>query len=348
MHPLLGRSGRNALTFALWALIGALLAVLLAAQGGIGLRSALLVALPLASIYAFVCSSAWYVARTTPLATSGVPRLLATAVGAAFISSSAWLIAARGWSFVLDQWFGVRATFEAISTVILSFGVLIYLLSLAVSYMIAAAEQAQAAERRALEVQVLSREAELRSLRAQIDPHFLFNSLHSISALTSANPAGARRMSLLLGDFLRQSLKFGAEERIPLERELELARKYLEIEQVRYGDRLQVRVDNDGAGECLVPSLLLQPLVENAVTHGVAHLLDGGTVTVAAARADGRVRITVDNPYDRDRPKRSGTSVGLANVRARLRAMYGAEASIETFDDNNHWRVSVSVPATES
>jgi two-component system, LytTR family, sensor histidine kinase AlgZ len=348
MHPLLGRSGRIALYFSLWALIGALLAALLAAQGGLGWMGALLVALPLAAAYSFVCTSAWYVARTTPVATSGATRLIATALGAAVISSTAWMLVARGWSFTLREFFGVRADFNQISPIVFGFGVLIYLLSLAVSYMVTASERAQAAERRALEVQVLSREAELRSLRAQIDPHFLFNSLHSISALTTANPAGARRMSLLLGDFLRQSLKFGAEERIPLERELMLAQKYLEIEQVRYGDRLKVEVENDGAGDCLVPSLLLQPIVENAVTHGVAHMLEGGTVRVSASRTPSRVSVVVESPYDPDRPPRNGTGVGLANVRSRLRATYGADAALETIDENNRWRVQLTFPATES
>ena len=114
------------------------------------------------------------------------------------------------------------------------FGLFVYLLSLAVSYIVSAAEHTRQAERRALQGQVLSREAELRSLRAQIDPHFLFNSLHSISALTAADPAGARRMCLLLAEFLRESLALGAEDRIPLARELKLAEKYLEVERVRY------------------------------------------------------------------------------------------------------------------
>ena len=345
MHPATGRSGRVAIYLGLWALIGAVLALLLAAQDGLGWKGALVVALPLAAVYSFVCTSAWYVARTTPLATSGAARLIATALGAALISSSAWMLAARAWNYVLSQWLDMPAAFEAIGTIVFAFGVLIYLLSLAVSYMMAASERAQEAEKRALEVQVLSREAELRSLRAQIDPHFLFNSLHSISALTSGNPTGARRMCLLLGDFLRQSLKLGAEERIPLERELMLAQKYLEIEQVRYGDRLKVHVEDAGAGGCLVPSLMLQPIVENAVTHGVAHMLEGGTVHVSASRTPSRVSVVVESPYDPDRPTRNGTGVGLTNVRSRLRALYGSEASVDTIDHNNQWRVEISLPA---
>jgi LytS/YehU family sensor histidine kinase len=192
---------------------------------------------------------------------------------------------------------------------------------------------------------VLSREAELRTLRAQIDPHFLFNSLHSISALTGRDPAGARRMTVQLGDFLRESLALGSAERIPLSRELALAAKYLEVERVRLGDRLQVSITEADAGDCLVPPLVLQPIVENAVTHGVAHVLSGGTVTVTASCAAERLTLTVENPADPDRPRKTGTGLGLANVRARLRAVFGDEASIHWVEQEGSWRVDVSVPA---
>jgi len=347
MHPMFERRGLLVLYVALWPLIGALLAALLVGHGGLGWGAALLVSLPLASMYAFVCASARYVAQSTPLATSGALRLIATAVAASCISSAVWLAAARGWNFVLTRWAGVEAAYRDISGIIFGFGVLIYMLSLAVGYIAAASVQMREAERRALEGQVLSREAELRTLRAQIDPHFLFNSLHSISALTAANPQGARRMCLLLAEFLRESLKLGAQDRIPLERELMLAGKYLEIEQVRYGDRLRVEITGDGAGTCLVPSLLLQPLVENAVTHGIAHMLDGGTVTVHAERTASRLRVRVESPCDPDRPRRKGGGVGLSNVRSRLHALHGAEAAVETVEDNERWRVEITLPAVE-
>ena len=345
MALVLERRGRLGLYFALWLLSGLLLAALLAGQAGLDWRSALLVSLPLAAVYSSVCMSAWYVASSTPLSSSGSARLIATALGAAVLSSGAWLVVARVWNYALSRWAGVNAPYGEISEVIFGFGILIYLLSLAVAYVALAAVQAQVAERRALEVQVFSREAELRSLRAQIDPHFLFNSLHSISALTAANPQGARRMCLLLAEFLRESLKLGAEDQIPLERELMLAEKYLEIEQVRYGDRLKVEIDGDGAGDCLVPSLLLQPIVENAVTHGIAHMLDGGVVRVTAGRTPSRLHLSVESPCDPDRPRRKGAGVGLSNVRSRLQALHGADATVNAVEEKERWRVDIRMPA---
>ena len=345
MHPLLARGERLALYLALWAIAGALLATLLAAEAGLSLRDAALVAFPLALGYAFVCLSAWYVSRSTPIATSGVGRLIGTALGASLLSSAAWLLLARGWNAMLTVVWGLSTPFDEIAAVLFGFGLLLYLLSIAVSYIIAAFEHARDAERRGLQAQVQSRDAELRSLRAQIDPHFLFNSLHSISALTAVDPGGARRMTILLGDFLRESLGLGAADRIPLSKELALAEKYLEIERVRLGNRLQVAISSGDAGDNLVPPLLLQPVIENAVTHGVAHVLSGGTITVWATCTPVRLTVVVENPADPDRPRRTGTGLGLANVRSRLRTLFGHEASIHWTEQNGRWRVEVILPA---
>lgn len=346
MHPLLARGERLVLYLALWIIVGALLASLLSGEGGLSIRAAILVAFPLSLAYAFVCLSAWYVARSTPIATSGLARLLSTALGAAALSSASWVLLARGWNTVLERWGGVRAPFSEVAPIVFGFGVLLYLLSIAVGYIASAFEHARAAERRELEAQVLSRDAELRSLRAQIDPHFLFNSLHSISALTAADPAGARRMTVLLGDFLRESLSLGAAERITLARELALLHKYLEIERVRLGDRLQVTIDGGDAGSCLVPPLLLQPVVENAVTHGVAHMLEGGPVSVTATCTLAQLKIVIVNPADADRPRKTGTGLGLANVRARLATLYGRDGSVNWAEQDGIWRVEIVLPAS--
>jgi histidine kinase len=350
MHPILARSGRLALYLGFWIVVGVLLASLLVTQVRFDWRQATLVALPLALAYAFVCLSAWYVSRSMPLAVTGAARIVLTAVTASVISSSVWLLAARIWIQILARrgWLTdpSRGT-GGLDTLILGFGFLLYELSLAVSYLLAAFEASREAERRALRGQVLAREAELRLLRAQIDPHFLFNSLHSISALTGSDPAAARRMCLLLADFLRESLVLGAQDRIRLDRELGLIDRFLAVERVRFGERLGGQVQaEDGVQACLVPPLILQPLVENAVTHGVAHVLEGGTITVRASRTPSRLTIVVENPADPDRPRGIGTGMGLANVRARLAASYGTEARVDASEQAGLWRVELSLPAT--
>lgn len=347
MHPILARGGRLALYLAVWALAGMLLAALLAGAGGLSRSQSLAVAMPLALTYAFFCLSSWYVSRSMPLTATGTLRLTATALTAAFMSSAGWLALARGWIEVLARrgaGFDAHTTFQRIDALVFGFGVLLYLLSIAVSHLVGSFERSRETERRALEVQVLAREAELLSLRAQIDPHFLFNSLHSISALTATNAGAARRMCLLLAEFLRESLALGAADRIPVARELKLAERFLDIERVRFGDRLAVLVLADDGGACLVPPLLLQPLVENAVTHGIAHLLAGGTIRVTVARAASALSMVVENPCDADRPRGTGSGVGLANVRQRLRALYGTDAWMSATEHEDVWRIEVSVP----
>jgi two-component system sensor histidine kinase AlgZ len=347
MHPILARGGRLALYLAVWALGGILLAALLSGAGGLGWFWSLVVAMPLTLTYAFFCLSSWYVSRSMPLAATGTVRLTATALTAAVMSSAAWLALARGWIEMLARRgaaFDAQTTFQRIDGLVFGFGVLLYLLSLAVSHLVGSFEQSRETERRALEVQVLAREAELRLLRAQIDPHFLFNSLNSISALTAGDPAAARRMCLLLAEFLRESLALGTADRIPVARELKLAARFLDIERVRFGERLAVEVEPHDAGACLVPPLLLQPIVENAVTHGIAHLLAGGTIRVALSQSASALSIVVENPCERDRPQGTGAGVGLANVRLRLRALYGTDAWMSAAEHDGVWRVEMSVP----
>jgi two-component system sensor histidine kinase AlgZ len=348
MHPILVRGPRLPLHVGASVLVGCLLALLMVGHDALTIREAALVALPLAALYGFVCLSAWYVARSQPIATTGAARIMSAGIAASVLSSGGWLAASRAWLELLGR-YGLIADpagrFLAIRPLLFGFGVLVYLLSLAVSYVVGAFEASREAERRGLRGQVLAREAELRSLRAQIDPHFLFNSLHSISALTAVDPGGARRMCLMLADFLRESLALGAEARIPLARELALVERFLSIERVRFGDRLQMAIEPDAAGACLVAPLLLQPIVENAVTHGVAHVLEGGTIRVAASRSGSTLSIVVENPCDPERPRGSGGGLGLANVRARLQALHGAAGRLSAAERDGLWRVEISMPA---
>jgi LytS/YehU family sensor histidine kinase len=151
-------------------------------------------------------------------------------------------------------------------------------------------------------------------------------------------------MCLLLADFLRETLALGSRDRITLASELALVRKFLAVEQVRFAERLQVDVDPGDAGDALVPSLLLQPLVENAVAHGIAHMLDGGVVRIRAERRVASLVITVDNPCDPDRPAGRGTGLGLRNVRERLESAYGGDALFQAGETDGRFVVRVEIP----
>jgi two-component system, LytTR family, sensor histidine kinase AlgZ len=346
MHPILAQGGRLMLYVASWLAAGLLLALMMRSEAPIPVIVAALIALPLALAHGFLCLSAWYVARGMPLGGTSVLRVFATALTAGVVTTAVWFLIARGWIQVLKA-FDVPvepAAVRNIRALALGFGFLLYNLSLAVSYVFVVFEQSRDAERRGFEVQVLAREAELRSLRAQIDPHFLFNSLHSISALTTIDAHAARRMCVLLADFLRESLALGAEAEITLEQEFRLVERYLDVERIRFDQRLRVELDAGDAGPALVPPLLLQPIVENAVTHGIAHTVEGGTLRLTASRTASTVRIVVENPCDPDRPRRTGAGVGLANVKARLRAAHGDDAWVTTTEQAGFFRTEVALP----
>jgi LytS/YehU family sensor histidine kinase len=224
-------------------------------------------------------------------------------------------------------------------------GVLLYLLSAGLHYAALAAEDSRAAERHAAEARTLAREAELQALRAQINPHFLFNSLHSIAALATIDGGRAREMCVRLSGFLRGTLGLAGRESIPLREELAVARGYLDVEQVRFGPRLRVEEEIEAACEdCAVPALLLQPLVENAVKHGIAGLVEGGSIRLAAHRSGASVSITVENAFDPEAPAPHKMGMGLAHVRRRLQVRYGEDASFQAGPADGVYRVVLRLP----
>ena len=186
--------------------------------------------------------------------------------------------------------------------------------------------EAEAAQLRAeaAELHAQVTDARLNALRAQLNPHFLFNTLNAVSTLVDEDPPGARRMIARLSDLLRHTLGEGDDQEITLARELEMLRRYLDIMEVRFQGKLEVSIETDASLDgALVPNLVLQPLVENAFRHGLAQMQTVGRVAVRAVRDDGDLVLTVrDNGHGPANPVREG--VGLTNTRARLTQLYGA------------------------
>lgn len=349
MHPLLADWRRGAAYFFAWALVGSLIAAQLVLAAPFGWVEALAFAIPLSLLFGFVGLGTLWVCQAAPLQLSRVVRSLGTQLVAALVSAALWLAAARGWAAILerlDVFPGLVAKQVEAAPLLLGLGVALFLLTAALHYLLLAIGASQQAERRALEFEIASREAELRALRAQIHPHFLFNSLNSINALIAARPEEARQLCVRLADFLRRSLTVGSRETIPLAEELDLAEQLLGIEKVRFGERLShAVVADDAARACAVPPLLLQPLVENAVTHGIAQMLEGGEIRIEAERRGPELRISIRNPRDADSPGRKGTGIGLQNVRRRLLALHGDAAEVRAVPDGEAFRVELRLPA---
>jgi len=331
MHPNLAQGRRLVLYLLLFLPAGLLLAEIAVRLTGAPRSIALLLLLPVVVLHAFSCLASWYLCRTLPLDGTPAIRLVASHLVAGLFASGLMIGVGWQWAGLLAGSFGLEAarqSWSASLSLIFVFGCLLYTLAVAVHYLMQAQEASRAAQRQALELELLAQGAELRALKAQIDPHFLFNSLNSIASLVSGDPAQARRMCIRLAGFLRHSLEVAKHDRIVLKDELELVDLYLGIEQIRFGERLRIeRRVGAGSASCLLPPLLLQPLVENAVRHGIAHLLAGGTVRVRARRRGENLRIEVENPCDEERPASRGEGIGLANVRRRLEAAFGERAS---------------------
>jgi two-component system sensor histidine kinase AlgZ len=306
-------------------------------------------AAPVALLGSPLWFSAAYLCRAMPIARTPITRLITATAGAAGVSGALW--AAVGYAI----WRGLQsagvtlddAQLQTAIVLLAALGWLGHLLSAAIYYVLQSFRDSTEARQRVLVSEVAHRDAELRALRAQVDPHFRFKSLNSIAGLTTADPARARQMCQMLAEFLRESMAVSASARIPLAREVALAEQYLRVEQVRFGSRLNVSamVAADSAA-LLVPPLILQPLVENAVRHGIATMLDGGTVEITVRRSGDRGLIDVRNPRDPD-SKRPGTGLGLDLVRRRLGASFGGRASLVIDSTPASYHVSMNLPAEE-
>ncbi|HXO32549.1 MAG TPA: sigma-E processing peptidase SpoIIGA [Candidatus Acidoferrales bacterium] len=304
--------------------------------------------LPLMLIYAFIGLSAFYLCRAFPISREERTwRAVPAFVSAAATVGGLCVALAFGWAQLLESLnIGLQPeVYLAQPWLLFVVGALLFWLAIAFHYVLIASNASQNAERRSLEAGLLAREAELKALRAQLDPHFLFNSLNSISSLTGRDPSGARKMCLQLAEFLRDTLRLGAAQRISLQEELNIVERYLSIEQVRLGARLNVcKETSPHALSAKVPALILQPLAENAVLHGIAHLLEGGTVTIRALREHSMLVVSVSNPCDPDRPRNKRAGLGLSLVRQRLQSQFGLAGQLETLEERGEFTAKLSLP----
>jgi hypothetical protein len=360
MHGVFSSWRTTRLYLLAWLMLGLLLAAMLAASGA-DWGASLLFVVPLALVYAYATGfSSWYVCRAWPLGQKGLLTIAAGIGLTAVCASALWCAIGAAWGSLVSAF--LAAVAPAVRAIDLgagamapmfALGVILYGLSAAVNYLLLESERVRQLETRELEMRVMAQDAELRMLRTQVDPHFLFNSLNSISALTAIDPAGARAMTLELAAFFRHSLGLSAGRMVTLDTELALVRHFLAIEQVRFGARLrfesEVGID---ALPCLLPPMILQPLVENAVKHGIGQMIGPGLVRIEGARVGATLRIVVENDVDPDgeagKGAGPGTGTGLENVRRRLDAGYGIEAGIHWSKQNGRFRVELALPAANA
>jgi hypothetical protein len=201
-------------------------------------------------------------------------------------------------------------------------------------------------EDRKISMEKLAREAELSSLRQQLQPHFLFNSLNSISALVGTNPEKARQMIQELSDFLRGTIRKDDQQLVQLEEEIKHLNLYLEIEKVRFGHRLKTQIMlEDSAKKMKLPLLLLQPLVENAIKFGLYDTIGEITISLKAKVSEGALHISIENPFDPETSQvRPGTGFGLTSIQRRLYLLYSRNDLLSTRQNEAVFTTELKIP----
>ncbi len=301
-------------------------------------------------IFAFVGFSLWYILRFNIRNKQGFADQLFSHLATAFGTIA----------FCIGGSYFVLHLLEADNTQYLNFlyhslpwrivtGILLYLILVLVYYFLIYHDDLQQKLKREAELNDLVREAELNALKAQINPHFLFNSLNSISSLTLSNPEKAQEMVIRLSDFMRYSLSYDRKETTTLQRELENAERYLKIEKVRFGKRLRYVCNSDQS--CLsqaIPNMILQPLLENAIKHGVYQSV--GEVFIQLDCIDGPqfVEIKVSNNYDPSEGGAKGEGLGLNHIRNRLQLSYERADLFEVRPGGSVFEVMIRIPKSQN
>jgi two-component system, LytTR family, sensor kinase len=287
------------------------------------------------------------------------PLFQGSSVGGWLRHAGLWLVvwvSTAGWNAAMEAWLNPWApdmqarAFPALWRLKLSHLLLeslfLYAAILLMGWMLDSRERLARQKMEAAELSGQLAKAQLNALRQQIEPHFLFNTLNTIAGLVREGRGdSAVDMIAGLSELLRRALHSADHQQVQLGEELEIAGKYLEIEKARFAERLQVRVEvPEELRKARVPSLILQPIVENAVKHGIAKRVDGGEIAISAARENGELRVSVKN----DGPGfvegwESKKGIGLENVRERLASLYGDSAGLRVSNDGEAM-VTIVVP----
>ncbi len=295
--------------------------------------------------------STWYLCKIRPVRETSILMTAFIHFLSATILNALWLAQSYGYAFLLNKttkmliW---TARFEESFAVWVAIGYTVYFLSVLFHYLVMAIESTREAERDALEKDILAVRSELRALKSSIHPHFLFNSLTALEALIRKDKNKAERVANLLSGFLQYSMKHSRTDVTTVRDEVEHIRTYLDIEKIRLGKRLKIKIEIQKQCErAEILSLLLIPLVENSIKHGISQCLETGTLEVQISKQNSRLHIKITNPYDPDYKARVGEGLGLRIIKERMSIHYGSGSSMRTETDDGFYIVNIWIPFTE-
>ncbi|MBK7479994.1 MAG: histidine kinase [Bacteroidales bacterium] len=346
-HPILNNRTRLIIWWMAWLLITAGQILLYCFAYGSFTKTAIPDGIVSLAIYAGIGLSLWYPFKFFNASGNKNMQVTGNFILSGVMSVTLWILVNKLLvSAILPEGNDYRDYWNSSFPYRIGTGVFIFGIIILVYYLFESLQTLSDKKAREAKLESLVKETELKLLRSQINPHFLFNSLNSVSSLTITDPEKARDMVIKLSDFMRYALSKKDEQPVSLRSELENLRLYLEIEKVRFGDRLSTEENIDA--ECLdvkMPVMILQPLYENAIKHGVYESTERVNIRTSVKCRNGFLEIVISNNYDQTVTTPSkGTGTGLMNVSKRLDIFYSKRASMKTTKENGIYTVSLFIP----
>ena len=345
LNPIL-KSPKSILLYLLFVLAIAVLYInLISLEGKASFTILLVDAIAFNLLIAALGLSFWYSSVYLSIENNRVTKIILTHFGGGLLISIVWLV--LGYFVVISivndtDLFGDFFIKTIKSRFII--GILYYFLLTAFYYVVIYYSDFQERTLKETELKNLVTEAELRSLKFQINPHFIFNSLNSMSALTEIDPKKAKQMIIKLADFLRYTLANNDRQKNTLNEELKNIKLYLDIEKIRFDDKfIYVEELHEECGKTEIPSMILQPLFENAIKHAVYETLDSVTIKLTCTRQDDFLKITLCNNFEGESHKK-GAGVGLKNIKDRLSLIYQQDNLMEIKKESGKFIVNIFIP----
>jgi len=345
INPIL-KSPKSILLYLLFVIVIAVLYInLITLEGKASFTIKLVDAIAFNILIAALGLSFWYSSVYLSIENNQITKVILTHFGGGILISVVWL--ALGYFAVISiindtDMFGDFFVKTIKSRFII--GILYYFLLTAFYYVVIYYSGFQERTLKETELKNLVTEAELRSLKFQINPHFIFNSLNSMSALTEIDPKKAKQMIIKLADFLRYTLANNDRQQNTLNEELKNIKLYLDIEKIRFDDKfIYVEELHEECGKTEIPSMILQPLFENAIKHAVYETLDTVTIKLTCSRQDDFLKITLCNNFEGESHKK-GAGVGLKNIKDRLSLIYQQDNLMEIKKESGKFTVNIFIP----
>ncbi|MCU7495923.1 MAG: histidine kinase [Ignavibacteria bacterium] len=334
----------------IWITFAVIHILFLLNAAGLGFSDAVLDSLVFNVIYLWLGLGLWYPVKYLSIDRNSSFRFAAQHILSAIVSSSLWI----GMSlFILFFIFSPDShlksfIFQTLAWRIL-IGIILYVIYTSFYYLYIFYSSYNDKLLKESELRTFAREAELKSLKYQINPHFLFNSLNSISSLTLIDPAKAREMTIKLSEYMRATLSESEKQFHKLSEEIKNLRLYLDIEKVRFGNKFEyVEEFEDSCTGIMIPPMILQPLLENAIKYGVYESLEKVTIKLNCKKENNYLKITVENNYDEDSLSPSGEKIGIRNIKNRLSLIYRQDNLLVVENKRGIFKVNIFIPLGES